>query len=78
MKNKCGGYLSAHKQQISKLMLTHDNDFLYSLGKYDKMLIEWSIQYINSKEQDEMDDSYRNENNMTQELDVYDENRLKD
>ena len=66
MKNNCGGYLSAHKQQISKLMLTHDNDFLYSLGKHDKMLIEWSTHYINSKGQDEMDDSYRNENNISQ------------
>ena len=46
LESNCGGFLKGHASQISKILMTKNQDLFYSLGLEDNTLIEWRSRNI--------------------------------
>lgn len=49
METNCGGFLKGHCSQISRLIITKNQDLFYSLGLNDNTLIEWKVDFVTDK-----------------------------
>lgn len=73
LNENCGVLVGGHSSQINSLVLSRNQDYLFSMGSTDRTIIEWKINVTHEKVQEAMEQDSTAKNSNKNETEIFSE-----